>query len=79
MADTALRSLRTGGQAALSLDLPDGTTAASFGTAGFACAAGFSGIRMTVPHDLQRTVFPLAMAGTDKTFRQVRLGHMILT
>lgn len=38
-----------------------------------------SGTRMLVPQDRQRTVLPRAMAGTAKTFLQVRFGHMIRT
>lgn len=34
---------------------------------------------MAVPHSLQRTVLPRAVAGTESTFLQVSLGHMILT
>jgi len=37
------------------------------------------GTRMFVPQDLHRTVLPRAKSGIDKTFRHVRLGHMILT
>ena len=37
------------------------------------------GMRILVPQLLQRTVFPRAIAGIDRTFLHVRFGHMILT
>lgn len=35
-----------------------------------------AGIRMLVPHPLQRTVLPRADVGTARTFLQVRFGHI---
>lgn len=38
-----------------------------------------AGTRIFVLHALQRTVFPRAISGIERTFRQVRFGHMIRT
>lgn len=42
-----------------------------------AAETGGPGIRMLVVQLRQRTVLPRAEAGTARTFRQVRFGHMM--